>query len=219
MRLDVGELVADGNILARGIGDVAGAFEDSAGAGGAILIDAGILKGAGRIDASGGGQYRCYVVSDGKGSGGGGRIALRVGTLDGFDPETQARAWGGTQFQCSSPAGYGGAGTVLLKLGGEEHGRLFIDNGTEDDGSLRGGPSTELPSLGTGTVTAITPSGTDAWIESSEPFLPRWVGASMVLLDGSGQELGTFTVLEAGHGRVDSPTGRGDGAGRGHLPG
>ena len=196
VRLDVGELVVDGDIVARGIGDVVGAFEDSAGAGGTILIDVGTLRGVGRIDASGGDQYRCFVVSEGKGSGGGGRIALRVATLDGFDPETQARAWGGTQFQCSSPDGYGGAGTVLLKLGDDVHGRLFIDNGKEDDGSPRSGPSTELPSLGIGAVTAITPSGTDAWVESAEPFLPRWVGASMVLLDASGQELGSFTVLE-----------------------
>ncbi|HSL82916.1 MAG TPA: Ig-like domain-containing protein, partial [Thermoanaerobaculia bacterium] len=138
--VEAGELFLDGTVLARGVGNVAGANEASAGAGGAVYLNAGSLSGSGTVDASGGDQNRCSIAF-GEGSGGGGRIAIHAGALVGFDPDVQTTARGGTQFQCDSPAGYAGAGTVLTKLGGVLHGRLRVDNGTAEDGSVREGPA------------------------------------------------------------------------------
>ena len=167
----------------------------SSGAGGSVSLKVGVLRGGGFIDASGDDQNRCSIAF-GRGSGGGGRIGIEADTLDGFDPDTQARAWGGTQFQCGSPEGYGAPGTILVKLPGDTYGRLRIDNGTASDGSSRQGPGTELPRLGEGSVVGLSPVGVDAWLESEQPFRPRWLGANVMLLGASGEELGSFQVAD-----------------------
>ena len=202
VHLKADEVLLDGDLLARGQGNVELPNRTAAGAGGAVLIQAGVLRGVGALDAGGGEQNRCDIAF-GSGSGGGGRIALEVGALDGFDVVTQAQAWGGTQFQCGSPDGYSGPGTVLVKLTGDAYGSLRIDNGTASDGTPREGPATVMPALGSGSVLSLSPSGTDAWLEGTEPFLPRWIGATIVLEDPEAGDLGWFVVAAIdGNGRA-----------------
>src|SRR6185295_20241797 len=87
------ELVLDGEIRSRGEKKQAAGYTDSSGAGGSVLITAATMSGVGLIDASGGD----YQSSSGwnAGTGGGGRVALYLQRLTGFDPATQARVRGG----------------------------------------------------------------------------------------------------------------------------
>ena len=189
--LDVGSLVLEGEILARGQG---GGQDRAAGAGGSIVVRAGTLSGSGRIDASGG-----TTVSGGEpvGPGGGGRVALWVGTLSGFDPGAQVQVYGGTRDRTSGgPNGYAAPGTLYVHTDGSTDGDLWVDNGVTGGGGDRPSVATALPQLGSGTVVGTSDAGADLWLASDTPFLQRWVGAWMRLRDGSGADLGLFRVLD-----------------------
>ncbi|HSL83334.1 MAG TPA: hypothetical protein VLF66_11205, partial [Thermoanaerobaculia bacterium] len=195
LELDVGTLMLDGEILARGLSNDGN--DRPAGAGGAVLVRAASVTGSGRVDASGGdGTENCQGYWSG--AGGGGRVALDVGSLAGFDPATQVLVHGGALLNCGDdPVGYAAPGTLLVKHGGSVHGDLIVDNGTEADGTPRTqGRLTHLPALGEGPVVSFETDGGDAWITASAPFRARWDGAWAVLLDGSGAELGSFQVTE-----------------------
>ncbi|HEX6904370.1 MAG TPA: carboxypeptidase regulatory-like domain-containing protein [Thermoanaerobaculia bacterium] len=194
LRLTASGVVLDGEILARGQRrQQTNGYTDSSGAGGSILITAGTLSGAGFIDASGG-DYQLYYWG---GSGGGGRVALYVDTLSGFDPAVQVKTWGGTLLNTGTnpPVRYAGPGTVFVKTTGQTYGRLIVNAGKEANGAERIGPQTPLPALGTGAVTAFGVQGADALVTAGAAFKPQWVGAWMALEDATGASLGSFRVL------------------------
>gem|GEM_PF-6462551 len=200
VEIHAGSILLDGEIRTKG--EVRTGYSDSSGGGGSVFIAAASMAGTGTVDASGGD----YTVHWGGGAGGGGRVALHVDTFQGFDPSTQVFARGGT-VNGTNPTKYAGAGTIYVKELGSTYGRLIVDNGAETDGTSRVGPATELPALGSGTVSLFEVSGSDAWVTASSPFYPRWLGGWMVLEDGSGADLGAFEVVEI------------DGSGRARLAG
>ncbi len=208
-----GSAVIDGEVLARG--ETRGSYQ-SGGAGGSVLLRvSGSLSGVGRIDASGGDSWTNtgYGI---EGSGGGGRVALYVGSLAGFDPGTQVQVQGGRSYYGYTTYVYGAPGTVLAFTGGvSTYGDLIVDAGAETDGTERVGPATELPELGSGAVAGFEIAGADAWVSGASALAPRWTGAWMALEDGSGSDLGTFQVaavdetgraLLEGAGSVGSPS-------------
>ena len=184
------------------------------GLGGSVLIAvSGNVSGSGRIDASGGSSTG--NSSGGReGAGGGGRVALYGGSFSGFDPGSQVLAQGGSTVYYGTTLGYGAAGTVLVFTDGiSTYGDLMVDAGTDGTGAERVSPNTELPELGTGSVSALEVDGSDAWLTSAETLRLRWVGAWLVLEDGSGTDLGAFRVAD-----IDS-TGRALLSGAGSLAG
>ena len=189
IRLDLGELVLDGEVRANG---APSAFNSSrpAGAGGSVLIRASSIRGGGSIHASGASTATNSSLTDRPGAGGGGRVALYVEDSQGFDPVAGIRARGGRRFRSTLEFGYAAPGTVYV-ASAASLGRLIVDNGAG-----RAGPATELPSLGVGAVTNLTPDGADARLSTDVPFLPRWLGAWMALTDALGADLGSFRVLE-----------------------
>ena len=99
MLISAGELQVDGVLRSQGEQrSIPNGATDASGAGGSILVTAGTLSGTGTIEASGGDYNDLSFYG---GSGGGGRIALLVDTLNGFDPATQAKAWGGESVKIS----------------------------------------------------------------------------------------------------------------------
>jgi hypothetical protein len=191
IELAVGDLILDGEILARGLGD---ASNRAGGAGGSVLITATTLSGTGLIDVSGGSTLPC-CTSHRTGSGGGGRVALYADELQGFDPVLQVRAHGGARRDTNGAAnGYAAPGTVFVHTAASTYGDLLIDAGEDAGGNDQTGPSTELPSLGTGAVTAFEVAGADALLAGAAPFRPRLEGAFVRLLDAAGGDLGAFRV-------------------------
>jgi hypothetical protein len=188
LELEVGELVLDGEIRSRG---EASPFNSGrpAGAGGSVLIRASVVRGGGSIDASGADTGTNFTFHHHPGAGGGGRVALYADAVVGFDPLTRTFARGGTRG--SLPAAYAAPGTVLAWVPSSTAGHLVIDNGAG-----RAGAATELPALGSGGVVALEAAGADAWVSGDAAFLPRWLGAWMVLSDDLGVDLGSFRVLE-----------------------
>jgi hypothetical protein len=192
MSLTVGELVLNGELRSRGEKKQVTGYTDSSGAGGSVLVTATTMSGTGLIDASGG-DYQAvnYMAS----SGGGGRVSLTVGTFSVFDPAVQVKAWGGTVFNNTAVVRYAGPGTIFVKQTADTYGRLIVDGGKETGGAERVGPQTPLPILGTGTVTAIQASGSDALVTAAAAFKAQWTGAWMALDDSTGAALGSFRVL------------------------
>jgi hypothetical protein len=189
VRIEAATVDLSGEILAKGQPWCNG----GSGAGGTVAIIAGVLSGEGRIDASGGDQMTAPDCNDyNVGAGGGGRVSILAGTLDGFDPSTQARAWGGGDWHRTA---FAAPGTVFSKTSGDTYGSLLVDAG-EIDGADRVSLPTELPVLGTGAVTAFAGAGADAWVSAAAAFPAKWLGVWVRLQDGSGADLGTFRVAE-----------------------
>ena len=195
LAIHAGTVVLDGEIEANGVSN--GGDGGPPGAGGSVFIRAETLLGSGSIDSSGGdGVDSCYWLY--APASGGGRVALDVAILSGFDPLTQITAHGGAVRNCNdTPLRYASPGTVLVRTDELPLGELIVDNGTEEDGTPRSNRKmTFLPPLGSGAVLSVDATGSDAWITGSEPFRPRWVGAWVALSDSSGADLGLFEVLE-----------------------
>jgi hypothetical protein len=202
--IDAGTMVLDGQILARGAGNPVPS-QRAGGAGGTVWLRAVSLSGAGLVDASGGDAGdNCQGSSEEAGAGGGGRVSLEVGSFAGFDPLAQVKAWAGGRYNCTTvPKGYAAAGTVYLRKTGDTYGMLVVDAGAETNGTPRQGPSTRLPSLGSGVAAALVAGGGDAWLSRGAAFEPHWLGVWVVLEDGAGQNLGAFKVGALGaDGRV-----------------
>lgn len=184
-----GAVRLDGELLALG----AAAHCVGGSAGGTVAVTATTLTGSGQIDASSrGDDANCGFNTNPFGGGGGGRVAVTTDSLVGFDPRTQIRARGGFDLHRE----YGGPGTVYVQTAADPFGRLYLDNGAESNGTPRVGPVTELPVLGSGSVAASTPDGTDAWITPSTQLFRLWVGAWMALKSSNGTLLGTFRVTD-----------------------
>lgn len=195
--LDAAVLRVEGTVEARGSDN--NDWRTPAGAGGSVRVRAGLLSGTGSIDANGGQVNANSSTFAGweVGSGGGGRVVVEAAAFESFDPLLQVRAWGGRRhFSISNDDLFASPGTVLIKGPGSDLGTLQIDPGVESDGEERLGEPTVLPALGAGTVSATEVSGADLLVTASSPFLPRWLGAWLVALDGSGNEIGTFRVAE-----------------------
>jgi hypothetical protein len=190
-----GDLRLDGEILA--LGGPASCTGGSAG--GTVALTAASLAGLGRIDVSSPRDLiNCGINSNPFGGGAGGRVAVTVSELAGFDPRTQIASRGG--YDLSREAG--GPGTVYVQTATAPAGRLYLDNGVEN-GAAVVGPLTELPALGTGTVTTATPEGVDLWVTPATPLPRLWLGAWMALQASDGTSLGAFRVVEIdGTGRV-----------------
>jgi len=173
------EVVVDGAIEARGKRGLA------SGGGGTIRVHAGALRGTGTLDA-GGGERGSVLISGGyqfRAAGGGGRIALWVDDVSGFD---LARA--------TARGGWDGAapGTVFVHTAGSTYGSLRVDGG-DATAAL---PVTELPALGEVTFTATETVGSDLLVTGAFPFRERWPGTWIELRDGGGAGLGSFRVAE-----------------------
>ena len=205
--LDVAELVLDGQIRAN---SQTSNFNSGrpAGAGGSVLIRAGVISGGGSIHATGSSTGTNFCCDNNTpGSGGGGRVAIYADSLIDFDPVAQVRARGGTRGRL--PAPYAAPGTVYVWAPGSTYGRLIIDNGTDSTGN-RIGPATELPVLGSDNVALFEPEGADAWVTGDVALLPRWLGTWMALADSLAVELGKFRVLmidEAGRALLEGAAG------------
>jgi hypothetical protein len=198
--IEAGELVLTGQIRARG--ETRPPNEGGGGAGGTVSLKAGSLKGAGTIDASGGDAGAC---SESAGAGGGGRVSLRVQSLDGFDPAAQAKAWGGERSICNNAQRwYASPGTVYVFDSSSTYGRLAVDSGAASgSGADRVAAATELPALGGGAVTGFAASGQDAWLSAASPFGGQWLGTWVAVKDASGASLGAgFKVVEIDGSRI-----------------
>ncbi len=131
LRFRAAELILDGAIDASGAGaerpEIFSTDRAGAGAGGGVSIEVDVLRGGGAVRASGGAALRGAFTP---GGGGGGRISVRAGSLDGFTGSFEARG-GGLLPGLDRPESQGGAGTVfILRLPGQT-GELRIENGGE----------------------------------------------------------------------------------------
>jgi hypothetical protein len=165
--LDAATVVLDGAIRARGQDACGGA----GGAGGTVRIrTSGALRGAGQIDASGGVAKRANCSNAGN-AGGGGRVALHVGSFAGFNPVVQVNVQGGT-------GGVGSAGTLLTRTLVQTWGDLRVDQR-----STSGAPITSvLPSVGRGIIGATYPGSdpADLWIEPQSTSVKFSLGVAGV---------------------------------------
>lgn len=196
VRIEAAEIRLDGLIEARG----EYFYNFSGGAGGTVLLETGVLQGTGFIDATGAAARRVVGPSGYPGGGGGGRISIRAGNLEGFDPKLQAKAWGGAAIKGESgdpPERHASPGTVFIRTATDTYGRLVLDQGVSaTTGGERSSDPVILPALGEGAVAAQEIAGGDLWIEASQVFRPRWLGVWVTLLDGSGSELGHYEAVE-----------------------
>jgi hypothetical protein len=147
----------NGKVLANGIQGSSGS-----GAGGSIRIDAQSLSGTGEIRADGGLSNHA--------AGGGGRIALYVSSLT-LD-RTKITAAGG--LHSGNTTRTAAAGTVYFATGiGQVPGEM--DDVIIDNSDRVSAKDTLLPSLGTGTITAV--NGTTLTL--SNP-VPEWIEGSWI---------------------------------------
>jgi hypothetical protein len=173
--LNIGTLLLNGEIRAKGEQRQNDGSSDASGAGGTVSITATTLSGTGLIDASGA-AYRYWNYW--AGSGGGGRVALYVDTFSGFDPATQVKVRGGVLINGNSGNhSWASPGTLYVKQTSQTYGKLYVDQGGTSGLPI---PNTLLPSIGVGTVgTATADSQTPAnlWIEPSDPAAKFALGA------------------------------------------
>lgn len=166
IRLSVGSLVVDGQILADGISNAY-----ASGAGGSIRLDAETLTGSGIVRARGGNGVIGWPPA------GAGRIAI-YGDMRGFD-RSQVQAYGGTD------GGVGGAGTIYFKSPSQTYGDLVLHNWNN------GGPATPLSSIGSGTVTAVS----GATITDSAKVFPYSVVGMFVEIHRGPALIGIYRVV------------------------
>jgi len=177
VRLKAGSLTLDGKIIAGTHGSW------TAGAGGSIRVDAGTLSGAGEIRADASDAQNMGFPYGRVSSGGGGRAAVYYQTLNGFDL-TKVTAAGG-----DSDHNYGSAGTVYFRKvdasGGKLSDELVLDN--------RGRtiqPASDLPVLGTGTVTAINGNVITLSAAPNEWCVGMWIE----FLDANGNAASKYEI-------------------------
>ncbi len=178
--IDAGSLQLDGTLKARGLRKPG---QRGPGAGGTIRVSASSLTGTGTIDVQGGDGSWSNCCGDG-GSGGGGRIALHVDDLTGFDPA------GLIMFGAVRPNGTPKAapGTAYLFDAQSVYGDLVID-GFHSSSS----PVTRLPSIGHGVIGAVTADGDDLWIAPQDADRRYGVGVAGMWLRVNGVD---YKVLE-----------------------
>jgi hypothetical protein len=157
VRIRAATLALDGLVAADGDGlQIAGNTSlGGGGAGGGIVIDAGVLSGSGEVSARGGSGDG----NAGSGSGGGGRIAIHYTDRTGFSGEVHAEG-GGLVPDFRRLAAIGGAGTVLWRQALQAHGDLIVDN----DGRAQIISRTPLRAVRGGTIRSLAPSALEGSI-------------------------------------------------------
>jgi len=198
VRIKTQSLTLDGSIIADG-GNAQ--YSSGGGSGGGIRIDAATLSGSGYIYARGGTTQTTNYTS---GGGGGGRIAIYYGSMS--LPQANVSAAGGSGAASGTP---GGAGTIYYKstVSGADH--LIVDNRGLDAGE----GSTALRSLGSGTVTDVTPTTLTASGAAWQPgalkgmkFAPDVTQARyFTVIDNSA----TTLTIDPAEGDLTQATGRG----------
>ena len=119
VRISAGTAQIDGAILAEGMAGWNWYAVGGPGSGGGIRIDAGTLRGSGKVSANGG------AAAGGTGAAGGGRVAIYYQTLEGFDLATNVTAHAGNGGE-----GPGALGTVYWKQVGGGEQLLLATHGT-----------------------------------------------------------------------------------------
>ncbi len=165
-----GSVAIDGVVAASGQQD-----NQTGGAGGSIWISGGKVSGGGSVEASGGGQ--CCDT----GSGGGGAIAVEYTDAASTLPALKAVTGGG-----SNGNRWGGPGSIYTFGPGSTYGDLKID-----DGGLVG-QAIVLPSLGTGSVVAV--SGNIITTDRAKDVPSYFVGHWVEIRDAAGTLKGTWRV-------------------------
>lgn len=173
IRIQAGTL-AFGGPTAKIVANGRSGSGSSGGAGGAIWLTTGTMTGDGLVEAAGGSAY--YT------NGGGGAVAIEYGTATGTALIRANAAGGGGR----STTANGGAGTVVLRGAGQEHGTLRIDNlGTV-------GQATALPSLGAGASLAGT--GGSTLVTDRAEAIPGYFAGHWVEMTRGGRLLGTWRI-------------------------
>ena len=191
VRIRANAVSLDGKINANGVND----FGSGGGAGGSIRIDAATLSGGGEIHADG--------QANGHAAGGGGRVAVYYQALS-LD-RTKITADGG--FNSSDDVRKGGSGTVYLRLvdasGAKVSDELIVDNN-----SVTATRGTTLPSLGAGTVTAVS----GAVVTLSAP-VPDWMtGSTIEFLTAGGVVQSSYPIAATTSTTVTLTLGTGESA-------
>ena len=195
LQVDAQHLFLRGTLSARSPDGHVTRFTSAAG--GTIHLDVDRLSGPGTIDASAGNTRPASCAGGDNvpwdGVGGGGRVALYVDELDGFDPASQVKVFGGAAYSCGHFHGHGSPGTLYMFGPDSTYGELIIDSGDYNPDFPV--PATHLPVLGEGAASLVV-DGQDAWLQGPSPFLPRWLGAWVDLLAVDGSSLGRFRAIE-----------------------
>jgi len=119
-----------------------------------------------------GGWIRSTYTDRNVGSGGGGRVALEVGSLIGFASTAQVSASGAPRYSGANwqVVGCGAPGTVFVRDGSMTYGELRVEHSTTC--AAKPSPDTVLPMIGSGVVGAAEPDAeapADLWIEPEDP--------------------------------------------------
>jgi hypothetical protein len=155
-------------------------------------VRAGSLAGTGAIDASGGD----YVRTGGAWGppGGGGRVALYVDDLSGWDETAQVYVDSGRRYSTTSAIEQNAApGTIFLLDSAGVFGDLLVD---EEGASGLSVVHTTLPTPGTGTVgvaEADSADPADLWIEPQDPVALFDLGVTGMWLRVNGSD---YRVLD-----------------------
>ncbi|MFL6248273.1 MAG: Ig-like domain-containing protein, partial [Thermoanaerobaculia bacterium] len=178
LRLNAGtSITIDGSLLANGAEPASG----GGGAGGSVWISAARVAGEGSIQARG--------ARPGSAPGGGGAISIEYS-----NPASGGKALTTLNTTGSNTgARVAGAGSIFIKGAGSTFGALTVDNAT-----LGSAGTTELPSFGTRTVTALTANGLRA---SGERYVaPFFVGHEVEVRAASGATKGIARVTAIDNG-------------------
>lgn len=179
----VGPMTIEGRISANA------ASASSAGAGGAIRLDAAAIDGGGVIQALGGSSFS-FTSS----SGGGGRIALYAPTVEaGLLLRTSAAA--GAKSSSLTNFHRGAAGTVFVRQAGDVLGELIVDNRYPGN-SIPSHRSTMLPRIGGGTIDEVD---ADTIVDYEAQFGYDASGAEVVV---AGQLATPWTITRVPEGRT-----------------
>ncbi len=185
--IQAGTLELQGRIDASGEGEGSPGYSAGAGAGagGSIRITCGRILGMGEILADGGVATPSGQIVPG--GGGGGRIAIACDDLSSFGLGMIHARGGGLASGPPRPLSHGGAGTVFYRRSGEPLGRLVVENG----GLSQDEPRTPLPSVGEGTIGALT----DDSLTRLEGSFPDNLVGLRIDPDLSDDDPATFEVL------------------------
>jgi len=172
IRIQAASVVLDGSIHADGVN---GGNQSRGAAGGSVWISTTTLSGAGSVSAKG--SHAFY------GTGAGGSIAIEYTSGTSVPWTLSAKA----DASDSGATHIGGAGTVYVHGPQATYGDLTIDNGGQT------GQSTNLPSLGSGTV--LTGSGGATLVTDRTVNIPAYFASHWVEIKGStGLLKGTWRI-------------------------
>ncbi|NLF17508.1 MAG: hypothetical protein GX595_09640, partial [Lentisphaerae bacterium] len=178
VHIHAGTILLEGAIRANGVSGWGGI---SGGAGGSVRVQTDVLSGAGSVSADGGAAGMGDYASTG-GSGGGGRVAIYYGSLDGFDVAGRVSA-----HSAASPAGPGSVGTVYLQPEGGVSELRVVSHG-----------------IATGTWTPLLP-GPDGWVRLGSVTIAG-AGVEVAAMDGAPIDCADIAVLDGANLTHPSPS-------------